>query len=398
MSAGAIDPKLAPLLLPYTLAPLMLSVLLGNAAALFALFFGSVWGALLFNHFREINTPFLIISLTTGFIAIITTQRVRRRSRLIRAGCYIGLATWVLALFFGMIRITSFPPTKSDSLIILIQSLGAVVNGIVIAVLVSGCLPILEYFFSITTDISWLEMADLNHPLLRRLSLEASGTYQHSIAVATLAEAAAEAIGANAILCRVGAYFHDIGKLVKPEYFTENMAADVNPHDALTPTMSALILIAHVKEGVDLALKNKLHPLIVDIINQHHGTTMAGHFFERARLQQEDMRLGGKMLNLREEDIPEVQEQNFHYPGPKLQSKEAVIVSLADLAESITHSMEKPSRQRISDLMQNVLKERLQEGEYNECSLTVGELHTIVEILVNTLAGMMHTRIAYSKS
>lgn len=398
MDAGSMDPHFASLLLPYTLAPFVLSVLLGNEAALFGLFLGSLWGAFLWNHFQDVNIPFLLFSLLTGLVAIFSTQQVRRRSRLLRAGVYVGLATLLLAILLGNIDVTSLPLTKRDILLILVQCLGTIANGIILAVVVSGCLPILEYLFSVTTEISWLEMTDLNHPLLRRLSLEAPGTYQHSIAVATLAEAAAEVVHANATLCRVGAYFHDIGKLVKPEYFTENISTEESPHHALTPTMSALILIAHVKEGVDLALKNKLHPRIVDIISQHHGTTMVGQFFERARLQQEDVRRGVKMLNLREEDIPEVEEQNFRYPGPKLQTKEAVIVSLADLAESITHSMEKPSRQRINDLMQDVLKERLQEGEYNQSPLTVGELHKIVETLVNTLSGMMHTRIAYRKS
>ncbi|MBX9743398.1 MAG: HDIG domain-containing protein [Chthoniobacterales bacterium] len=396
-NAGIMDPKLVPLLLPYALAPLTLSVLLGNRDALFALLFGSCWGGFLFNNFQEINIPFLLISLLAGFIAMIATQQVRRRSRLIRAGIYVGITTWILAIMLGEIAIAS-PFTKSDGMMILLQSVGALASGIVTSIIVSGLLPILEYLFSVTTEISWLEMADLNHPLLRRLSLEAPGTYQHSIAVATLAEAAAEAIHANASICRVGAYFHDIGKLVKPEYFTENTSSDFNPHDNLTPTMSSLIITAHVKEGIDLALKNKLHRRIVDIISQHHGTTMVSYFFERARQQQEDVRLGGKMLNLREEDIPEVHEETFRYPGPKLQTKEAVVVSLADLAESATHSMEKPSRQRIDDLLQSVFKERLQQGEYNECPITVGELHKIVETLVNTLAGMMHTRVAYKKT
>ncbi len=162
--------------------------------------------------------------------------------------------------------------------------------------------------------------------------------------------------------------------------------------------MSALIISSHVKEGIDLALKNKLHPHIVDIISQHHGTTMVGRFFERARQQQEDVRLGGKMMNLREEDVPEVSPESFRYPGPRPQTKEAVIISLADAAESATRSMEKPTRQRIDDLMQTILKERLEQGEYNDCPITVGELHKIAETLVNTLQGMMHIRIAYKKT
>lgn len=392
---GAIHAKLIPFLIPYAFAPLTISVLLGNTEALFVLLFGSCWGAFFVNDFNDITLSFLLISLAAGLVAIMTTQQVRRRSRLIRSGFYIGITIWILALFLGAVAPVSFAVEKNEWPLFLFQSLSAITNGLITSILVSGLLPILEHLFSVTTDISWLEMADLNHPLLRRLSLEAPGTYQHSIAMAALAESAAEAIHANPTICRVGAYFHDIGKLTKPEYFTENMSSDFNPHDDLTPTMSTLIITAHVKEGVDLALKNKLHHRIVDIISQHHGTTMVGQFFERARLQQEDVRLGGKMLNLREEDIPTVHAENFRYPGPRPQTKEAVIISLADLAESAVRSMERPTRQRIDDLIQTILKERLQDGEYNDCPITVGELHKVAEILVNTTAGMLHTRVAY---
>src|SRR5438552_2805981 len=210
------------------------------------------------------------------------------------------------------------------------QSALAIGNGILTATLVGGALPILENLFQITTDISWLEASDLNHPLLRRMTIEAPGTYHHSLVVANLSEAAAEAIGANPTRCRVCSYFHDIGKLVKPEYFTENMHADRNPHDELAPTMSALIIIAHVKEGVDLALKHKLNQQIIDVIQEHHGTSMVGFFYRRALQQQEDARAGGKIMNIREEDIPDVREESFRYNGQKPQARESGIISLAD--------------------------------------------------------------------
>ncbi len=201
------------------------------------------------------------------------------------------------------------------------QSVVAIGSGLGTALVIGGALPVLENLFGVTTNITWLELADLNHPLLRRMTIEAPGTYHHSLVVAQLAEAAAEAIGANPAIARVSAYFHDIGKLVKPEYFTENMRYGRNPHDELAPTMSALIILAHVKEGVDLALKNRLNQQIVDAIQQHHGTSLVFYFYKRALQQQEDARQGGKIMNIREEDIPDVREESFRYPGPKPQTQ-----------------------------------------------------------------------------
>jgi hypothetical protein len=262
---------------------------------------------------------------------------------------------------------------------------------------VGGTLPILEHLFQITTDISWLEASDLNHPLLRRMTIESPGTYHHSLVVANLAEAAAEAIGANATLCRVCAYFHDVGKLVKPEYFTENMNFERNPHDDLAPTMSALIIIAHVKEGIDLALKHKLNQRIIDIIQEHHGTSLVYYFFQRALQQQEDARAGGKIMNMREEDVPEVGEESFRYSGPKPQTKESAIVSLADIVESASRSLEKPTPQKIEQLVDELIEERIADRQLDECDLTLGELKIIAERFRFTLMTMLHSRIAYPK-
>lgn len=390
---GRIDLQLVPLLVPYALAPLILSVLLGKNHGLYAAIFGSLWGSV---SVRGIDPIFLVISLITGFIAVYVTIQVRRRSRLIRAGVYVGLATWILAAAFGQIGpIILENWSQTDWKMIGYQSLAAILTGIGTAILVSGLLPILENIFRVTTDISWLEMADLNHPVLKRLSLEAPGTYHHSLAVANLAEAAAEAVGANPTMCRVSAYFHDIGKLVKPDYFTENMRPGHNPHDELTPTMSALIIIAHVKEGVDLALKNKLNSEIVDVIQEHHGTSMVSYFYQRALQQQNDARLGGKIMNMRPEDIPDVKEESFRYPGPKPQTKESAIVSLADAVESASRSMERPTPQRIEDLITGLIEARMGERQLDESPLTLAELRKVGESFRFTLVNMLHARIAY---
>src|SRR5205809_5300350 len=304
-----LKPEMGGLITPYAFAPLVLSVLLGRNHGLYAGVSVSLWSSVLFG---PIDAPLLVTSLISGFTAVSLTLQVRRRSRLIRAGLGVGLAIWLLSLTFGLIGpINLFGSVANDWGMIGLQSALAVGNGILTATLVGGALPILEHLFQITTDISWLEASDLNHPLLRRMTIEAPGTYHHSLVVANHAESAAAAIGANATLCRVCSYFHDVGKLVKPEYFTENMSFERNPHDDLAPTMSALIIIAHVKEGVDLALKHKLNQRIIDIIQQHHGTSLVYYFYQRALQQQEDARAGGKIMNLREDDIPEVREETF---------------------------------------------------------------------------------------
>src|SRR5437870_1672235 len=390
-----LKPEMGGLIAPYAFAPLVLSVLLGRNHGLYAAVSVSLWSSVLFG---KIDAPLLVTSLISGFTAVYLTLQVRRRSKLIRAGLGVGCAIWLLSLTFGLIGpITLFSPMANDWGLIGLQSALAIGNGIVTATVVGGVLPILEHLFQITTDISWLEASDLNHPLLRRMTIEAPGTYHHSLVVANLAEAAAEAIGANATLCRVCSYFHDVGKLVKPEYFTENMNFERNPHDDLAPTMSALIIIAHVKEGVDLALKHKLNQQIIDIIQEHHGTSLVYYFYQRAIQQQEDARAGGKIMNIREEDIPEVQEESFRYGGPKPQTKESAIVSLADIVESASRSLEKPTPQKVEQLVNELIEERIADGQLDECDLTLGELRVIAKRFRFTLMTMLHTRIAYPK-
>ena len=389
-----LTPEMGWLLAPYAFAPLVLSVLLGRNHGLFAAVFVSLWSSVLFG---KIDAPLLVISLISGFTAVYLTLQVRRRSRLIRAGVGVGVAIWLSSLSFGMIAINLFPPMDNDWGMIGLQSALALGNGIITAMIVGGALPMLEHLFQITTDVSWLELSDLNHPLLRRMTIEAPGTYHHSLVVANLAEAAAGKIGANATLCRVCSYFHDVGKLVKPQYFTENMSFERNPHDDLAPTMSALIIIAHVKEGVDLALTHGLNKQIIDVIQQHHGTALVYYFYQRALRQQEDARAGGKIMNIRKEDIPEVQEESFRYSGPKPQTKDSAIVSLADIVESASRSLEKPTPQKIEQLINELIEERIADGQLDECDLTLGEVRVIAERFRFTLMTMLHTRIAYPK-
>jgi putative nucleotidyltransferase with HDIG domain len=390
-----LRPEMVGLIAPYAFAPLLLSVLLGRNHGLYASVFVSLWSSILFG---KVDAALLVCGLISGFTAVFLTLQVRRRSRLIRAGFGVGIAIWLLSLTFGGIGpIDFFLPNGIDWKMIGVQSALAIGNGIVTATIVGGVLPMFEPLFQVTTDISWLEASDLNHPLLRRMTIEAPGTYHHSLVVANLAEAAAEGIGANATLCRVCSYFHDVGKLVKPEYYTENMNFERNPHDDLAPTMSALIIIAHVKEGVDLALKHKLNQRIIDIIQEHHGTSLVFYFYKRALQQQEDARTGGKIMNLREDDIPEVREETFRYSGPKPQTKESAIISLADIVESASRSLEKPTPQKIEQMVTELIGQRIADGQLVECDLTLKDLNVIAERFRFTLMTMLHTRIAYPK-
>jgi hypothetical protein len=392
---GHLDARFLPLLIPYALAPLTLSVLLGSTVGFYACLLGALWWAVFQEHVDQV---FLLMVLSSGVVSVLATLRVRRRSRLLRAGLYSGVAVCVLGFLTSQIGpIVWLVPQLTDWSQIFIESIVAIGTGIMTAVIVSGSLPLLERAFRISTEISLLEMADLNHPLLRRLSMEAPGTYHHSLAMANLAEACAEKVGANSTLCRVAAYYHDIGKLVKPEYFVENIPSGVNPHDDLTPTMSALIILSHVKDGVDLALRNKLNSRLIEAIQQHHGTTLVEYFYQRACRQERDARAGGSLMKIRPEDIPKVSEESFRYPGPKPQSVETVILGLADAAESASRSLERPTLQRLDDLVHDLMQDRIADGQYDEAPVTMAQLQEIAATLVSCLGSMHHTRIGYKK-
>ena len=398
---GTLDPNFGPLLIPFAFAPLVLSVLLGRNIGIFAAIFVSLWGGILVDRLAPptlTSATFIVMSLISGFVAVFITLEVRKRSRLIRAGVFVGLVTWLLAMMYRLIGpIVPELLGNTNWSLVAGESLVTIGSGVVTAILISGMLPILESTFQITTDISWLEAADLNHPLLKRMTIEAPGTYHHSLVVANLAEAAAESIGANPTRARVCAYFHDIGKLVKPDYFSENADPANNPHNELAPTMSALIILAHVKEGIDLGLKYNLKREIIDVIAQHHGTTLVWYFYKRALQQQEDARQGGKIMNIREEDIPDVCEESFRYTGPLPQTKECAIISLADSVESASRSMEKVTPQRVEQMIRDIIETRVKDGQLDDCALDLRELKTIAASFKSTLLSMLHSRVAYPK-
>lgn len=380
------EKSIPALLVPSAVAPMLVTILISSNAGFVTAFLVPLLGSLYLAPGAELS----LSSLLTGFAAAYLTQRIRRRSDLLMAGVGVGLVGLGCALLIGWLHDPSL-------VFLVVQGVWAIALGVATSIVVGAVLPVLEWLFDRITDISWLEMTDLNHPLLQRLQDEAPGTYHHSLNLANLAEAAAEAIGANPTQCRVCAYFHDIGKLVKPEYFVENYRGDGDPHKLLNPSMSALIIISHVKEGVNLARKNRIRQPVIDVIQEHHGTSLVYYFYKRALQQKQDAVEGGKILKLREEDIPQVTEASFRYPGPVPQSRESALVSLADAIESASRSLKNPTAQRLENLVKDIIKARVEEGQLSRSNLTFNELATITEVFTETLKNMLHARIEYPK-
>ena len=258
----------------------------------------------------------------------------------------------------------------------------ALVGALISAMLVSAFVPLFETLFHYTTNIKLLELSNLNSPLLHDLMIKAPGTYHHSVIVGNLAEAAAEAIGANPLMARVAAYYHDIGKSAKPQYFIENMHGGENRHDKLSPHMSALILISHVKEGEAMARERHLGQPIIDVIRQHHGTALIKFFYEKARTQAEGT---GQ----------HVEEQEFRYPGPKPQTREAGLVMLADAIEAASRTLVNPTPDRIQGMVQKLINRIFSDGQLDECELTLKNLHEIAKSFNRILGAIFHHRIEY---
>jgi putative nucleotidyltransferase with HDIG domain len=320
-----------------------------------------------------------IVLMGTAATASLLCGNIRSRTRLV----YVGLTAAAIALptTLGVGIMLGQPPGWD----LLMEAVWFAAGALLAGLLITAVLPFLERWFGVQTDISLLELSDANHPLLRQLVQRAPGTYNHSINVASIAEAAAEAIGANGLVCRVGAYFHDIGKMRKPEYFIENQVPGVNKHEQLVPTMSTLVIVAHVKDGVEMARRYHLPRRIIDLIEQHHGTTLVEFFYHRAAQQAEQ-----------EQATPApIEEANFRYPGPKPQTPEAAVTMLADSVESACRSLRDPTPSRIDHVVRGILKKRLDDGQFESCPLTLKQLAIVEDTLIKTLSSMYHGRVQY---
>ncbi len=315
--------------------------------------------------------------------AVLLLRGVRTRTRLVEVGLASGLAFLAMTVATEMRSGQTWQFIASDAF----RNLAW---GALAGFLVTGCLPLIERGFGIVTDVSLMELSDGSHPLMQELIRRAPGTYNHSMTVATLAEPAAEAIGANPLLTRVGCYFHDVGKMVKPHYFIENQAGE-NRHDSLEPALSTLIIIGHVKDGLALAEQYRLPRPIIDFIAQHHGTTLVEYFYREAlRLQESQSQEHG-----RPECPPHQLEPSFRYPGPKPQSPEAGIAMLADAVESSSRALTDPTPSSLRKLVHDLVMKRLLDGQFEESGLTLTELHRIEECLCKGLIALYHARIKY---
>jgi len=291
----------------------------------------------------------------------------------------VGAVNVLVALGLIMLSGTLLIPKTAVTLVM------ALSGGLIAGIVVSGTVPLFEYLFGYTTDIRLLELANLNQPIFQDMIMTAPGTYHHAIIVASMVEAAAEEIGANSLLAKVGAYYHDIGKMKKPLYYVENQQNWENKHDKLKPSMSSRVIISHVKDGCDMANALKLGEELRDIIRQHHGTRLAAFFYEKAKKE-------------RDPSQPPILESDFRYPGPKPQSKEAALVLLADIVEASSRILKNPTPSRIRTLVDARIRETVDDNQLDESSLTFSDLNKIAESYARILIGIFHHRIEYSES
>ncbi len=370
-----------PYLVPVALGPILLAVLIGPGSAVMSGFVISM----LFAVMQGADLPLFLGAFLSGLVAALLARNVCQRGRLVRASMVGGL---IFAIFAGL---SGFVEGVHWALVSQ-QMVAAVGVGLLTGIAVIGLLPLLEKVFNVTTEISLLELTDFNHPLLRRMQLEAPGTYHHSLMVSNLSENAAAAIGASPLVCRACSLYHDIGKLVKPEYFVENQRGGVNPHDNRSPSMSALVIKAHVKEGVDMARRHKLPAVIRDVIRQHHGKSLIQYFYMEAKKR---MRAERSEEAEAEEEV--IDESTYRYDGPKPQFKESAIIFFADSVEAASRSLKKATTVSIEELVEKIIQDRVDDGQLDECPLTFQELKKIRASFVFTILNMLHSRIEYPK-
>jgi len=321
------------------------------------------------------HDPYLAVYVYIGSLtAAFSVMRCKKRSALIKGGLHVSLVSIVVAGMVLLLTSNLFTAAAPAAFLF------AAMSGFFVIAIVSISLPVIEYIFGISTDISLLELLDLDQPLMRNMMISAPGTYHHSFIVGNLAEAAAEGVGANPLLARVSSYFHDIGKMRMPEYFIENQQSGDSKHERLAPHMSSIILISHVKEGVELARQYKLPQVVIDIIQQHHGTRMMAYFYQKARDQA-----GRAPVN----------DEDYRYPGPKPRTRVAALVMMADAIEASARALTDPTPARISALVEKIINEIFIDGQIAECELTLKDISEIKRRFTHVLISIFHRRIEY---
>ncbi|HEY1848192.1 MAG TPA: HDIG domain-containing protein [Opitutaceae bacterium] len=366
-----------PYIAPTAIAPLIVAILIDAGSAIFMALLISIFTGVIYGNRLDL----LVLTFLASMVAIFGCRHVRRRGSVVRAA---GMGGLTVAAFAALIGIAQQTPLET-----MVWQVGAgLLTGLLTGIAVVGLLPVLEALFKRTTDITLLELTDFNHPLLRRMQLEAPGTYHHSLVVAQLSENACNAIGANPLLARACALFHDIGKTANPAYFTENQRNGGNPHNEKDPAVSAGIIRQHVTDGVELAARHHLPRAVIDVIRQHHGTTLVKFFYERALALSQSPFPGV--------EPPPVPDLPFRYEGPKPQFKESAVVSLADGVEAVTRSVRTITAEKLGALIEQMISDRVADGQLDEAPLTFEDLAKIRNSFTFTLLNMLHSRVAYS--
>ena len=373
-----------PYVAPTALAPLVVAILIDAGSGIFMALLISIFTGVIYGNRLDL----LVVTFLASMVAISTCRDASKRGRVVRAA---GAGGFTVATFAAVIGLAE----GTDQLALILQMGAGLASGLLTGVLVVGSLPVLESLFKRTTDITLLELTDFNHPLLRRMQIEAPGTYHHSLVVAQLAENACNAIGATTLLARICALSHDVGKIAPPEYFTENQRTGTNPHDGKAPAESARLIKAHVTDGLDLARRHRLPRAVSDVIRQHHGTTLIRFFYLKAC---------GTNPPLPGSSVPftgpaaTVPEEGFRYHGPRPQSKESAVISLADAVEAASRSLRHVTPENLGELVDNLIRDRLADRQFDEAPLTFADLAQVKNSFVFTLLNMLHARVAYPEA
>ncbi|MCB2306598.1 HD family phosphohydrolase [Clostridium estertheticum] len=356
--------------IPLACVPMLMAILSNEEISIVL----NVFNCILISVAVNFNFEITILAVLNSIVGVMLLKKMQQRNDILYSSLYIAMVNLVIYLSMGFLL--------SNSIMEVFKKAGLVyIAGLVAGTLTIGFLPFFESFFDIVTTVKLLELSNPNHPLLKRLLLEAPGSYHHSVLVANLSEVAAEVVGANPVLARACAYYHDIGKIKRPYFFKENQLGNDNPHDKITPNLSTLIIISHVKDGLELAKEYKLPKVIQDVIVQHHGTTLVKYFYVTMKNSSENP--------------DEIKEEDFRYNGPNPESKEAAIIMLADAVEAAVRSIQNSTKGKIEEMVNNLIKARLNDGQLDNCNLTLKDLEKIRKSFLKVLSGIYHERIEY---
>ena len=362
----------SPYLIPFACAPILLTLLINYKISIVI----SILNVIVISIATGFDAQVMMLGVISSILGATLLKKMQQRNELLYSTLYLSIVGVIITVSTGIL-------ISSNLREVLIKSAITFIGGVLSGIFALGILPFLEGTFNEVTTLKLLELSNPNHPLLKKLLMEAPGTYHHSMLVANLAEMASEEVGANSVIVRIGSYYHDVGKTERPYFFGENQMGGENPHNHMTPNLSAKIIISHVKDGIELARKHNLPKVIQDIIGEHHGTTLVKYFYYTMKNNSENPE--------------EVKEEDYRYPGPIPNSKEAGIIMLADSVEAAVRSIKEPSEDKIKEMINNIISDKLSCGQLNDCNLTIKDIEKIKKCFLTALNGIYHHRIEYPK-